>query len=106
MTSRVASTVGLRLQCSTQLHVGLIICVTKLALCATTVSRIMRGHVMAPPFPLPNRAADVRPGCKTQRIAPTLRQDGNRGRLGVLSLKETRIFPNTYCWTHDLLLPV
>ncbi|GFN78133.1 hypothetical protein PoB_000463900 [Plakobranchus ocellatus] len=29
---------------------------------------------MAPPFPLSNRASDVRPGCKTQRIAPTLRQ--------------------------------
>ncbi|GFN77089.1 hypothetical protein PoB_000359500 [Plakobranchus ocellatus] len=34
----------------------------------------MRGHVTAPPFPLSDRAADVRPGCKTQRIAPTLRQ--------------------------------
>ncbi|GFO42055.1 hypothetical protein PoB_006856000 [Plakobranchus ocellatus] len=34
----------------------------------------MRGHVTAPPFPLTDRAADVRPGCKTQRIAPTLRQ--------------------------------
>ncbi|GFO04317.1 hypothetical protein PoB_003082200 [Plakobranchus ocellatus] len=29
---------------------------------------------MAAPFPLSNRASDVRPGCKTQRIAPTLRQ--------------------------------
>ncbi|GFN79926.1 hypothetical protein PoB_000643200 [Plakobranchus ocellatus] len=29
---------------------------------------------MAPPFPLSDRATDVRPGCKTQRIAPTLRQ--------------------------------
>ncbi|GFO05881.1 hypothetical protein PoB_003238600 [Plakobranchus ocellatus] len=29
---------------------------------------------MAPPFPLSNTATDVRPGCKTQRIAPTLRQ--------------------------------
>ncbi|GFO01468.1 hypothetical protein PoB_002797300 [Plakobranchus ocellatus] len=38
------------------------------------VSRIMRGHVMAAPFPLSDRASDVRPGCKTQRIAPTLRQ--------------------------------
>ncbi|GFN88445.1 hypothetical protein PoB_001495100 [Plakobranchus ocellatus] len=26
------------------------------------------------PFPLSNRATDVRPGCKTQRITPTLRQ--------------------------------
>ncbi|GFN80505.1 hypothetical protein PoB_000701100 [Plakobranchus ocellatus] len=34
----------------------------------------MRGHVIAPPFPLPDRASDVRPGCKTQKIAPTLRQ--------------------------------
>ncbi|GFO05458.1 hypothetical protein PoB_003196300 [Plakobranchus ocellatus] len=34
----------------------------------------MRGHVIAPPFPLSDRATDVRPGCKTQRIAPTLRQ--------------------------------
>ncbi|GFO25618.1 hypothetical protein PoB_005212300 [Plakobranchus ocellatus] len=29
---------------------------------------------MASPFPLSVRATDVRPGCKTQRIAPTLRQ--------------------------------
>ncbi|GFN76534.1 ubiquitin carboxyl-terminal hydrolase 38-like [Plakobranchus ocellatus] len=29
---------------------------------------------MAPLFPLSDRASDVRPGCKTQRIAPTLRQ--------------------------------
>ncbi|GFO34698.1 hypothetical protein PoB_006120300 [Plakobranchus ocellatus] len=41
---------------------------------AATVSRIMRGHVMAAPFPLSVRASDVRPGCKTQRIAPTIRQ--------------------------------
>ncbi|GFO18564.1 hypothetical protein PoB_004506900 [Plakobranchus ocellatus] len=47
---------------------------TGLVVRAATVSRIMRGHVMAPPFPLSNRAADVRPVCKTQRIAPTLRQ--------------------------------
>ncbi|GFO17024.1 hypothetical protein PoB_004352900 [Plakobranchus ocellatus] len=39
---------------------------------AATISRILRGHVMAPPFPLSNRATDVIPGCK--RIAPTLRQ--------------------------------
>ncbi|GFN81584.1 hypothetical protein PoB_000809000 [Plakobranchus ocellatus] len=38
------------------------------------VSTIMLGHVIAPSFPLSNRATDVRPGCKTQRIAPTLRQ--------------------------------
>ncbi|GFO24766.1 hypothetical protein PoB_005127100 [Plakobranchus ocellatus] len=41
---------------------------------AATVSRIMRGYVMALPFPLSNRATGVRPDCKTQRIAPTLRQ--------------------------------
>ncbi|GFN76091.1 hypothetical protein PoB_000259700 [Plakobranchus ocellatus] len=29
---------------------------------------------MALPFPLSDRASDVRPGCKTHRIAPTLRQ--------------------------------
>ncbi|GFO49384.1 hypothetical protein PoB_007588900 [Plakobranchus ocellatus] len=34
----------------------------------------MRGNVMVPPFPLSDRASDVRLGCKTQRIAPTLRQ--------------------------------
>ncbi|GFN83764.1 hypothetical protein PoB_001027000 [Plakobranchus ocellatus] len=34
----------------------------------------MRGNVMATPFPLSNRATDVRPGCKTQKIAPTLRE--------------------------------
>ncbi|GFO19745.1 hypothetical protein PoB_004625000 [Plakobranchus ocellatus] len=47
---------------------------TGLVVRAATVSRIMRGHVMAAPFPLSDRASDVRPGCKTQRIAPTLRQ--------------------------------
>ncbi|GFO47772.1 hypothetical protein PoB_007427700 [Plakobranchus ocellatus] len=41
---------------------------------AATVSRIMCGHVMEAPFPLSDRVSDVRPGCKTQRIAPTLRQ--------------------------------
>ncbi|GFO15350.1 hypothetical protein PoB_004185500 [Plakobranchus ocellatus] len=41
---------------------------------AATVSRIMRGHVMTSPFPLSARATYVRPGCKTERIAPTLRQ--------------------------------
>ncbi|GFN99091.1 hypothetical protein PoB_002559700 [Plakobranchus ocellatus] len=34
----------------------------------------MRVHVMAPSFPLSNRATDLRPGYKIQRIAPTLRQ--------------------------------
>ncbi|GFN87880.1 hypothetical protein PoB_001438600 [Plakobranchus ocellatus] len=29
---------------------------------------------MAPPFPLSDKATDVRPGCKTQKIAPMLRQ--------------------------------
>ncbi|GFO45680.1 hypothetical protein PoB_007218500 [Plakobranchus ocellatus] len=42
-----------------------------------------------PQIPLSNRAADVRLGCKTQRIAPPLRQDGSRSRLDVLSPKET-----------------
>ncbi|GFO24730.1 mytimacin-2 [Plakobranchus ocellatus] len=63
--------------CAIHRQVSLIICVTKLhALVIRTamVSRILRGHVMAPPFPLSNKATDVRPGCKTKRIAPTLRQ--------------------------------
>ncbi|GFO19351.1 hypothetical protein PoB_004585600 [Plakobranchus ocellatus] len=47
---------------------------TGLVVRAATVSRILRGHVMAAPFPLSDRASDVRPGCKTQRIAPKLRQ--------------------------------
>ncbi|GFO49171.1 hypothetical protein PoB_007567600 [Plakobranchus ocellatus] len=47
---------------------------TGLVFRAATASRIMRGHIMASPFPLSDRATDVRPGCKTQRIAPTLRQ--------------------------------
>ncbi|GFO29349.1 hypothetical protein PoB_005585400 [Plakobranchus ocellatus] len=34
----------------------------------------MRSQVTAPPFPLSNRVTDVRPGCKTQRIALTLGQ--------------------------------
>ncbi|GFO34078.1 hypothetical protein PoB_006058300 [Plakobranchus ocellatus] len=54
-----------------------------------TVSRVMRGHVMAPPFPLSNRAADVTPGCKTQRIAPTLRQVAD---LVCARTKETEYF--------------
>ncbi|GFO31798.1 leucine zipper transcription factor-like protein 1 [Plakobranchus ocellatus] len=45
---------------------------------------------MAPSFPLSKRAADVRPGCKTQKIAVMLRQDGSHSRLGVVSSKETR----------------
>ncbi|GFO03730.1 hypothetical protein PoB_003023500 [Plakobranchus ocellatus] len=60
-----------------QLQVCLIICETKLAsryARQRSVSRIIRSHVMASPFALSNRAADVRPGCKTRRIAPTLRQ--------------------------------
>ncbi|GFO05456.1 hypothetical protein PoB_003196100 [Plakobranchus ocellatus] len=52
------------------------------------------------------RAADVRPGCKTQRIAPTLRQDGSHSRPRVRSLKETRIFQNMCFWTRKLLPPV
>ncbi|GFO50678.1 hypothetical protein PoB_007718300 [Plakobranchus ocellatus] len=47
---------------------------TGLVFQVATVSRIMRGHVMAPSFLLPNRANDVKPGCKTQMKAPTLRQ--------------------------------
>ncbi|GFN88524.1 hypothetical protein PoB_001503000 [Plakobranchus ocellatus] len=47
---------------------------TGLVVRTATVSRIMRGNVMALHFPLSDRASDVRPGCKTQRIAPTLRQ--------------------------------
>ncbi|GFO41355.1 hypothetical protein PoB_006786000 [Plakobranchus ocellatus] len=39
---------------------------------------------MAPPFLLSNRATDVRPSCKTQRIAPTFRQDESRSRFGAL----------------------
>ncbi|GFN76330.1 hypothetical protein PoB_000283600 [Plakobranchus ocellatus] len=53
------------------------------------------------------RATDVRPGCKTQRIAPTLRQDASRSRLNVLWHQRNRVFSNMYCWTrHELLLPV
>ncbi|GFO03022.1 hypothetical protein PoB_002952700 [Plakobranchus ocellatus] len=48
--------------------------ITGLVIRAATVSRIMRGHVMATPFPLSNSATDVRPGWKTQRIAPAPRQ--------------------------------
>ncbi|GFO28629.1 hypothetical protein PoB_005513400 [Plakobranchus ocellatus] len=66
----------------------------------------MRGHVMASPFRLSNRATDVRPCCKTQRIAQMLRQDESRSRLGVLLSKKTRMFPNMYCWTYELLSSV
>ncbi|GFO20259.1 hypothetical protein PoB_004676400 [Plakobranchus ocellatus] len=61
---------------------------------------------MAAPFPLSNRATDLRPGCKTQMIAPMLRLDGSRSRLGVLSSKETRVFPNMSSWTRELLPPI
>ncbi|GFO08590.1 hypothetical protein PoB_003509500 [Plakobranchus ocellatus] len=44
---------------------------------------------MAPPFPLSNRATDVRPGCKTQRIAPTLRQEAG---LVCALIKERKYF--------------
>ncbi|GFO15446.1 hypothetical protein PoB_004195100 [Plakobranchus ocellatus] len=49
----------------------------------------MRGHVMAAPFPLSDRASDVRPGCKTQRIAPTLREVAN---LMCARIKEREYF--------------
>ncbi|GFN97576.1 hypothetical protein PoB_002408200 [Plakobranchus ocellatus] len=76
---------------------------TGLVVRAATVSIIMRGNVMATPISLSDRGTDVRPGCKTQRIIPTLRQDANCSRLGVVSPKETRVFPNMYCWTSELL---
>ncbi|GFO06942.1 hypothetical protein PoB_003344700 [Plakobranchus ocellatus] len=63
-----------QLLCATHRQVSLIICVTRLVIRAATVSRIMHGDVMELIFPLSNRATDVRPGCKTQRIAHTLRQ--------------------------------
>ncbi|GFN80477.1 hypothetical protein PoB_000698300 [Plakobranchus ocellatus] len=44
---------------------------------------------MAPPFPLSNRATVVRPSCRTQRIAPTLRQVAN---LVCAPIKETEYF--------------
>ncbi|GFN87727.1 hypothetical protein PoB_001423300 [Plakobranchus ocellatus] len=120
MTSRVASSVGLRLLCFSQLQACLIISVTTLASCeyivlyllfglvvrAAMVSKIMRGHIMALPFPLFNRATNVRQGCKKQKIAPTLRQDENRSRLGVLWHQKTRVLLNMYFWTRELLSPV
>ncbi|GFO47447.1 hypothetical protein PoB_007395200 [Plakobranchus ocellatus] len=59
----------------------------------------MRGHVTAPPFPSSDRTADVRTGCKTQRIALTLRH------LAVRSHQRKRVFQNMYCWTSIVLLP-
>ncbi|GFO49589.1 hypothetical protein PoB_007609400 [Plakobranchus ocellatus] len=90
-----------QLLCATHRHVSLIICVTRLA--SATISRIMRGHVMAPPFPLSDRATDVRPGCKTQRIAPTLRQVAD---LVCARTKEREYLKNMYRWTRELLPPV
>ncbi|GFN79493.1 hypothetical protein PoB_000599900 [Plakobranchus ocellatus] len=55
---------------------------------------------MAAPFPLSDRASDVRPGCKTQRVAPT------SSRLDVRSHQRKRVFHNMYCWTRELLPPV
>ncbi|GFN86730.1 hypothetical protein PoB_001323600 [Plakobranchus ocellatus] len=71
---------------------------TGLVVLTAMVSRIMRGLVMAAPFPLSGRGTEVTRGCNTQMIAPALRQDE--------SPKETRVFPNMYCWTHELLPPV
>ncbi|GFN95474.1 hypothetical protein PoB_002198000 [Plakobranchus ocellatus] len=51
---------------------------TGLVVLVAPVSRTMRGQVLASHFLLSKRATDLRPGCKTQRIAPTLRQDESR----------------------------
>ncbi|GFO17290.1 hypothetical protein PoB_004379500 [Plakobranchus ocellatus] len=69
------------------------------------VSRIMRGHVMAAPFPLSDRASDVRPGCKTQRIAPTLPQVAD---LMGARIKEREYFKTCIVGhrTFELLPPV
>ncbi|GFO40979.1 beta-1,3-galactosyltransferase 1-like [Plakobranchus ocellatus] len=61
---------------------------------------------MASSSPSSNRVADIRPGFKTQKKAPTLRQDGSRSGIGVLSPKETRVFQNMFCSTRELLPPV
>ncbi|GFO01389.1 hypothetical protein PoB_002789400 [Plakobranchus ocellatus] len=79
---------------------------TGLVVRAATVSRIIGGHLMATPFPLSNNVADGRPGCKTQRITMTLRQVESHSRLGVLLIKDTRVFLNIYRWTRELLPPV
>ncbi|GFO42056.1 hypothetical protein PoB_006856100 [Plakobranchus ocellatus] len=63
----------------------------------------MRGHVMAPRSPLSNRATDVRPGYKAQKVAPSLRQAADSL---CASTKERRVFQNMYCWTRELLPPV
>ncbi|GFO32999.1 hypothetical protein PoB_005950400 [Plakobranchus ocellatus] len=58
---------------------------------------------MAAPFPLSDRASDVRPGCKTKKDssdAPT------SCRHDVRSYQRKRVFQNTYCWTRELLPPV
>ncbi|GFO42616.1 hypothetical protein PoB_006912100 [Plakobranchus ocellatus] len=61
-----------QLLCATHQQVSLIICVTRLA---SWFARQRSVELcVAAPFPLSDRASDVRPGCKTQRIAPTLRQ--------------------------------
>ncbi|GFO34039.1 hypothetical protein PoB_006054400 [Plakobranchus ocellatus] len=55
---------------------------------------------MAPLFPSSYRATDVRAGCKTLRIAPTLRQDESRSRLGCSHTKEMRVFLQTCLVRH------
>ncbi|GFO30033.1 hypothetical protein PoB_005653800 [Plakobranchus ocellatus] len=87
---------------------------TGLVFRAATVSRIMRGHVMSPPFPLPNRATDVRTGCKTHRIAPTLRQvadfaDEFHGSKTIVTLSDdviTHFYSNEPLWSASLLMLV
>ncbi|GFO43859.1 hypothetical protein PoB_007036400 [Plakobranchus ocellatus] len=87
------------LLCATNRQVSLIICVTRrLVIRAAKGSRIMHGHVMAAPFPLFDRATDVRPGCKTRRIAPTLRQ--------VADLVCARTKESEYFKTREVLPPV
>ncbi|GFO28208.1 hypothetical protein PoB_005471300 [Plakobranchus ocellatus] len=71
---------------------------TGLMLRAAKVIRIMHGREMVTPFPLSNRATDVRPGCKTQKIALMLRQ--------VADLVCTRTEEREYFKTCELLSPV
>ncbi|GFO46308.1 hypothetical protein PoB_007281300 [Plakobranchus ocellatus] len=55
---------------------------------------------MAPRFPLSNRATDVSPGCKTQKIAPTLRQVAD---LVCARTKEREYFKTCICWICEQL---
>ncbi|GFO18310.1 hypothetical protein PoB_004481500 [Plakobranchus ocellatus] len=77
-----------------------------LVLHAATVSRLMPCHVTVSLFALSNRATDVRPGCCIRKIALTFDNRKDPVDLACFRTKETRVFPNMYSCTSEVLPPV